>query len=310
MSIYVIWNPKSRGGKLASAWPEIEMALKQNVGAFTAIPTEFSGHATELTRFALEKKATTVVAVGGDGTVNEVVNGFFEGDEYIGSKCKLAVLPHGTGGDFKRTLNLPQGLDELCRIIKAGHATNSDVGTVTFVDHAGKKRKRYFINIASCGISGVVDRLLNNGSKKFGKLSYLATTLRASMQYDNQRISVVLDHDDNNAISLTVNTLAIANGKYFGGGMKIAPHAKLNDGHFSVVSLGDLSKAEMVMLSPKIFSGSHESHDKVSMREAKHISVTPLSGKVELDVDGESPGLLPATFSIIPNAIPIIGMGS
>jgi len=163
-----------------------------------------------------------------------------------------------------------------------------------------------FINIASFGLSGLVDRYVNDSSKRLGgTLSFLAASARASLSYDNQRVR--MRFDDGDPIDTIIKVCAIANGRYFGGGMYIAPEANLDDGLFDVVSVGDLSRLEMAMSSHRLYRGTHLTLDKVSHRRAKKVSAEPLdSTDVLLDVDGETPGRLPATFTVVPKSLAVV----
>ena len=161
-----------------------------------------------------------------------------------------------------------------------------------------------FANIASFGVSGVVDRLVNESGKKLGgKLSFMFASVRATWSYKNQRVQLVFDGKERAEIS--INTVAIANGKFFGGGMKVAPAAELDDGMFEVVSIGDLGMGEVLAMSRKIYKGDHLAMDKVSVRRAKVVEAEGIEpgAVIELDVDGENPGRLPARFEIVPAAL-------
>jgi YegS/Rv2252/BmrU family lipid kinase len=299
----VIVNPKSQGGKLGKRWTEVAETLGRAF-PFDEVITQGVGDATRLTREALKSGAERIVAIGGDGTVNEVVNGFFENGKSIAPDATLGLIPFGTGGDFRRSINVPQDLAEAAAVIAANHRRRIDIGRLDFVDLEGKQATRMFANIASFGVSGVVDRLVNESGKKLGgKLSFMFASVRATWSYKNQRVQLVLDGKDR--IDLSINTVAVANGKYFGGGMKVAPDAELDDATFEVVSIGDLGMGEVLKMSRKIYKGEHLAMDKVSVRRAKIVEAEGIEpgAVIELDVDGENPGRLPARFEIVPAAL-------
>ena len=157
--------------------------------------------------------------------------------------------------------------------------------------------------------SGVVDRRVNESSKRLGgRLSFLMATARTTLSYDNQRVRLVFDGDQGNAVELTMNTVAIANGRYFGGGMFIAPEAELDDGRFDVVCLGDLGFKDFLLRGRRIYAGTHLAMDKVSHRRAAMVYAEPVTPRevVELDVDGETPGILPATFTLLPRSLSLV----
>lgn len=296
----VIVNPRSQGGRLGARWTELQDVIARAFPFDEAI-TESAGDATRLAREALRAGAERVVAIGGDGTINEVVNGFFDDEGIaIAPEAVFGVIPFGTGGDFRKTFDLPTDTAAAAAVIAADVRRRIDVGRLTFVATGGGSASRMFANIASFGASGVVDRLVNASSKKLGRASFLWATARATMQYRNQRVQLTFDGADR--VDLTINTVAIANGRYFGGGMKVAPDAEIDDGAFDVVAIGDLSKLEVIGSARRIFAGSHLALDKVSVRRARVVEAEPIdpAAIVELDIDGESPGRLPARFEIVP----------
>jgi len=154
----------------------------------------------------------------------------------------------------------------------------------------------------------LVDELVNTTTKRFGgRVSFLIATARAGLRYRNQRVRIVFDDDTESAVDVTINTVAVANGRYFGGGMFIAPEAELDDGKFDVVMLGDFNLKDMVMTSRRLYAGTHLSMDKVSVRHATKVYAESLDGSdVRIDLDGETPGVLPATFSLMPRAIRVV----
>ena len=299
----VVVNPKSQGGKLGKRWSEVAETLGRAF-PFDEVMTKGVGDATHLTREALRGGAERVVAIGGDGTINEVVNGFFVDGVAIAPEATFGVIPYGTGGDFRRTLEIPLELAAAAKVIATNHRRKIDLGRLGFVAANGDPATRMFANIASFGVSGVVDRLVNESGKKLGgKLSFMLASVRATWSYKNQRVQLVFDGADRTELS--INTVAISNGRFFGGGMMVAPDAEVDDGTFDVVSLGDLGMGEVMKLSRRIYKGDHLAMDKVSVRRAKVIEAEGIDpgAVIELDVDGENPGRLPARFEIVPAAL-------
>lgn len=306
--VVIVVNPNSQGGALGKKWPELSDVIRREL-PFEVVRTAGPGDATRLAAEALRGGAEIVVAVGGDGTINEVANGFFEAGQPVKPGAALAILPFGTGGDFVRTARIPKDWAAAVKILARGHRRTIDVGRLDLTTHAGKDAVRMFINIASFGLSGVTDRFANQGKKRFGgKVSFFAATARAIFSYENQRVRLVFDEQPADAVDMTISTVAVANGRYFGGGMFIAPDAELDDGFFDVVALGDFGLSDFVLKSRRLYDGSHLTMDKVSHRKAKVVRAEPASPgqTVELDVDGETPGILPATFRVVPRAIDLI----
>jgi YegS/Rv2252/BmrU family lipid kinase len=313
----LIINPQSQKGALGRKWPDLARAVRRELGSFEEARTHGPGDATRLAREAVAGGVDRVVAVGGDGTINEVVNGFFDHHgERVSGPAALGILPVGTGGDLRKTLAIPRNIDRAARILRDGRPRPMDVGKLEYTTRDGKPAMRMFANIASFGVSGVVDRLVNDSSKRLGgTLSFFVASVRATLGYTNQRVRLVFDDNPADAAEMTINTVAIANGRYFGGGMFIAPHAEVDDGYFDVIVLGDLSTRDLVLHGRRMYKGTHLSMDKVSHRRARVVRAEPIDpghqgsdpgNKVELDVDGETPGVLPATFTLLPGAISVI----
>lgn len=299
----VIVNPKSQGGRLGKRWADVADTIGRAFPFDEAI-TRAPGDATRLTREALRAGAERVVAIGGDGTVNEVVNGFFdEAGAPIAPEASFALLPFGTGGDFRRTLGLPTELAAAARVIAENRRRRIDVGRLTFTSPSGERVHRIFANIASFGVSGVVDRLVNEGSKRFGRLAFMLATARATWSYKNQRVQLTFDGADR--IEATINTVAVANGRYFGGGMMVAPEAELDDGMFDVVAMGDFGFGDLLKSGRRLYQGTHLAMDKVTSRRAKVVEAEGVEpgAVIELDVDGECPGRLPARFELCAGAL-------
>lgn len=305
--VVVIANPRSQGGSLGRRWSELADQIRREL-PFEAALTTAPGDATRLARQAVEAGAEIVVAVGGDGTINEVTNGWFEAGARVPGDAALAVLPFGTGGDFVRTVGIPKDFAKAVKILAAGHRRRIDVGRIDYVSRDGSPGVRMFANIGSFGMSGLTDRLVNQSKKRFGSLSFFAATAKAMWQYDNQRVRLSFDDTPADGVDLTINTVAIANGRYFGGGMMVAPDAALDDGEFDVVAIGDMSMTDFVLKSRRMYAGTHLSLEKISHRRARVVRATPAEpGQVvELDVDGETPGILPATFTVVPRALALI----
>jgi len=304
----VIVNPKSQGGRLGKRWSELADTIGRAF-PFDDVMTTGIGDATRLAREALRGGAERIVAIGGDGTVNEVVNGFFEDGKPIKPGAGLGLIPFGTGGDFRRSFDLPLEVGKAAAIIAADRRRTIDVGRLDYTRADGTRALRMFANIASFGVSGVVDRLVNESGKRLGRLSFMMATARATWSYKNQRVQLTFDGKDR--VESTISTVAIANGQYFGGAMHVAPHAELDDGLFDVIAMGDFGFGDLVTSGRRLYKGTHLSMAKVSSRRAKVIEAEAIEAgaNVELDVDGEPLGRLPARFEIVPAALSMIVPG-
>lgn len=308
--VAAIVNPRSGGGKTGRAWRLIAHALEKDLGS---IRTHFTKSAStphylpaaELTRQALREGAQLVIAVGGDGTINEVVNGFFEDGIAINPEAHLALIHAGTGGDFRKTFNMGDDMTACIKAIASGNTRQIDIGRLSFVAEDGRETMRHFANIASFGLSGAVDRAVNTMTwpKLFGgKFAFLWATLTTALRYKPKSVRITSDGGIDEVIN--VGTAAIANGRYFGGGMMIAPHAEPDDGKFDIVILRDTTLGDLMGGGGSLYEGTHINHEKTMVHRARTLTATPIDDEIVLlDIDGEAPGRLPARFDILPGAI-------
>lgn len=308
----VIVNPKSQGGRLGKRWPEIAETLGRAF-PYDDVHTTGPNDATRIAREALQGGADRIIAIGGDGTINEVVNGFFDGaGKPIKPDATLGIMPFGTGGDFRRTLGIPAEPHEATEILKANRTRTIDVGKLQLTGHDGKPALRMFANIASFGVSGHLDRMINESGKKMGRFGYFVLGTKATITYKNQRVQLIFDGNVNDRVEVTAYNVAVANGRFFGGGMKIAPNAELDDGVFDVTVVGDLSLVQLLKgFARQVYSGDHLKTKGVSVRRARVVEAEAIDANdhVEFDVDGEHLGRLPARFEVVPQALKVIVAG-
>jgi len=308
MKTLVVVNPNSANGSTRRKWPQIREALMEYIGSFEEKFTTSTGHATDLVREGLNAGAQRIICVGGDGTNNEVVNGFYDGTNPLNPQAVLGFVPRGTGGDLRKTLGIGKELSSCLPVLARGHIMPADLGAVEFEDHRGQRVRRLFVNITSFGIGGLVDKKVNESTKALGgKTSFFIGTVKAMFAYKNKLVhlkvysggEVVVDQ------SMRVNNVAVANGQYFGGGMWVAPQARMDDGLFDVIILGDLTKRDVIFSGSRIYKGTHLSLDKVQMFRGSRVEAA-CDEEVLIDMDGEQPGRLPITFEILPKAIRLI----
>ena len=256
LKTFCVVNPNSANGSTRRLWPEIHTRIQAAIGEVGVGLTEAPGHATELARQALEQGYEQIVAVGGDGTNNEVVNGFFRQDGTpLAPEAVFAFVTRGTGGDFRRIFGFDLELQTFVDNLAGRDAPRADVGRLQFRDHDGQRAVRYFINIASFGIGGLVDEKVNAASKVLGgKASFMIATVKALLQYRNQTVRMVAD--DGEPRTLKVNNVAVANGQYFGGGMWIAPMARIDDGWLEVASASKRTRSYSLSAIYRQFIGS------------------------------------------------------
>ncbi len=236
-----------------------------------------------------------MVAVGGDGTVNEVAQGLagLPGVE-------LAVIPRGTGWDFVRTYGIPRRLEDAVAVARDGRPRTIDLGRASFRAWDGSEAETYFANIASAGMSGAIAKRANETSKALGgKASYLWSTLAVFARWRNDEVLVTVDGQRRTG---RMHDVVVANGRFFGGGMMICPEAEPDDGLFDVLLIGDLTKRDLLLTLPKTYRGRHLPHPKAELLRGATVEVdAPAPLPVELD--GEQPGTTPARFELVPQAL-------
>jgi diacylglycerol kinase (ATP) len=302
----IIVNPASAGGSTGDTWPGIASEVRRHFGPFEVVFTKRGGEAVEIAEREARAGRRLVVACGGDGTLNEVANGLLR----AGGEAELGLLPSGTGGDFRRTLGVPSRAADAAKALREGETRATDAGRVTFSNGTGAEESRYFVNVASFGMGGdVINRVksragLPAGAARLlgGRLSFAAAALQATLTFEKPAVRVSLD--DGPASQMTVANFCVANARYFGGGMKIAPTARLDDGLFDVVAVGDVSALTVLANSYRLYLGTHLGMQQVKHARARRLRAEPASVEVvKLEIDGELSGSLPAEFEILPGAL-------
>lgn len=268
--------------------------------------TESFGQATVLAREAADSGFELVVAVGGDGTVNEVVNGIYS-DQAQGLRSPLlGVIPLGSGCDLARTLALPKETTQIAKSLHNGHTTMVDVGRAEFVGLDGNICHRFFLNIADLGGGGVVVQRAARSPRILGKRpNYTWGIVMAALTYGAREIDLAID--GNGPFRVDARNVIIANGRYFGRGFHAAPRAKMDDGLFDIISVGNFGLLQGLRCVPKLYKGTHLELDKVEYYQAKRLEASS-EKEVLLEMDGDLVGRLPAKFQIIPKALGLAGI--
>lgn len=257
-----------------------------------------------MTRDAVRSGCQVVVAVGGDGTVNEVVNGLFESGVTFDQNLVLVIIPLGSGCDLARSLSIPSKISEAIKAVESNSMRRIDVGMVDFVNLGGERERRYFVNIADLGGGGLVVQKANRAPRILGQRpNYLWGMLSVAFSYRTRMMDVSIDGSE--PLRLAAKNLIIANGRYFGRGFLAAPQAKMDDGLFDIVSVGDFGTIEALWHLPKLYRGTHLGLEKVSYFRGRKVEASS-DEEVLLEMDGELVGTLPATFGIIPDAINVV----
>jgi YegS/Rv2252/BmrU family lipid kinase len=300
---FVVVNPKAGGGAALRNWQKISEDLRKKIGPFDFEESTAMGHAQYLAADAANEGYSLVVAYGGDGTINEVINGIMEAKG--AARPALGILSMGTGGDFVRTLGLPPKMEDQIRIVGGTKSKRIDLGRATYVNSSGETERRYFANIASAGLSADVVKLTPKYRSLLGrKPAYLAATLDAHLHWTPKKVKVTTEHGTMATWPEKPTTVVVANGKYFGGGMPIAPKADLSDSYFDLVVVGKVPAYLVPLAIGLLYSKKLHRLKAVHNDRVRKVELVA-EGRVDLDIDGEAIGHLPATFEIVPKALEV-----
>jgi len=302
----VIVNPESNRGRTRKRWGEIREGLRHFVREFKYDFTEKPLHATALAREAIKDGTELVIGVGGDGTMNEIANGFYEDRRMINPEATLGLVPSGTGCDLIKSLSIPAGLKGALQVITDAPSVRMDVGRVRYRTNEGLEDDRFFLNIADFGLGGEVVREVTERRLQRKASSYVRCLVTTMARYKNKRVRIRVDGESLPDGEYLIG--AIANGRIFGKGMKVAPDARLDDGLFDAVLIRGFRFLEFCRHGWKLMNGSHVTHPKVSVVRGRRIEAWADDGEdVLLELDGDQLGRLPATFEIVPRNLLIKG---
>jgi diacylglycerol kinase (ATP) len=292
-------NPASDNGATGKRWPELAHRAAQLGLRGETLFSERPGHVIELAERAARDGATLVVSVGGDGTLNETVNGVV----HAGTETDVATIPLGTGMDFVRTHGIPNRFDDAVRIASSGTVRTIDIGRVAYREWSGAAGERYFANVGSVGMSAAVAQRANGMSKVFGgRATFFYALTRVFFEWENTDVSVQLE--DGTHREGRMHDVIVANGQWHGGAMWLAPDAQPDDGLFDVVLIGDITKRDFVTTAPKIYKGTYLAHPKVDLLRSSAVSVDAPE-RLPIELDGEQVGTTPVRFDVVPGALRI-----
>lgn len=302
-SWFVVINPRAGGGRSVIDWPTISRLLNKYDIRYTYAFTEYKYHAVELTVQAINRGYRNIVAVGGDGTLNEVVNGIFIQKVVNPNQITVGVIGVGTGNDWFRMYEIPHNYEECIKAISNKKIFRQDVGVAEYYE-SSVRHKRYFINAAGVGFDADVARRTNRLKDlgKRGVLLYVLSLLKALIQYHSTRINVKVDgrHFQDKVFSITIGI-----GRYNGAGMMQVPFALSDDGLYDVTVIRKIGKLNVIASLPRLYNGTILKHSRVVALRGKSIEIMSIPG-VELEVDGESLGETPLRFTILQQALSVI----
>lgn len=307
-TVTVVVNPRANQGTAQQQWTSIAARLRQCFPTLQVRTTARAGQAKTLTREALEAGASMVIAFGGDGTINETLNGFVDqaGDNRF-PDAVLGILAAGSGSDFQRVFGQLPLHAQLDAFISAS-VRRVDYGVARFQNELNHPELRAFLNIASTGISGeVLHNLSQQNSNASAQARYLRATLSAIVNQRNHQVEVRLDERAEDSKKLDLTLAAIANGRFFGSGMEISPHSSIDNGQLRVLTASVPNRRRLLALLAKVYKGKHLSSKAVEYRPARSAELRSIDPqrKVRLELDGEIVGHLPARFSVRERALRI-----
>jgi diacylglycerol kinase (ATP) len=289
-------NPASANGSTGRRWPELaRRAAALGLEGDTRF-SERQGHLAELAREAALDGAEQIVVVGGDGSVHEVANGLVG----LSRQPDVAIVPRGTGWDFSRTFVIPRKIDEAVRVALEGDVREIDLGRASYRAWDGSDATAVFANVASAGMSGAIAKRANETTKALGgKASYLLAIFAVFSGWQASEIEVSVDGEQRRGLMFDV---VVANGRFFGGGLEICPDAAPDDGLVDVLTIGDVTKRDLVLTVPKMYRGRHLPHPKAELLRGATVTVTS-DTPLPIQLDGEQPGTTPVTFEVVPRAL-------
>ena len=303
--IAAIANPHAGKGRAGRLWPRIEQQLRSRLGDVTVRFTDSAGHATSIARELLENGFDVIIAVGGDGTVSEVANGFLRDDEPVRRDAQLGILPVGTGSDFQRSLGIPSDFDKAVEILAEGKPLAIDVGKATLVGSSGGDQQRYFVNLVSFGMGGAVAAGAKNTLTVLGgKVGFLWATFKTMATYHGRQVEIEID-DSGMFLPFFITNVAVGNGRYHGGGMHACPTAVLNDGLLEVTVIRYLKPLEIMRDIRILYSDNVYRHPKIHHLRAQRL-VARSEQPTWVEVDGEPLGRLPLTLEVLPQSLAVL----
>ncbi len=295
----ILVNPASGGGATGRRWPALRERARalglEGEELLSRRPGELGERAA-----AVAGEEALLVVVGGDGTLHEVINGA------AGSQAELAVIPAGTGRDFARSLGIPRRFDDAVRVALAGSPRTIDLGRAVYTGPGGEERTRLFGNAASVGMSGAVARRANASSKRLGgRATFYSALVVEFFRWRNTELRVAFAGGERRG---AMHDVVVANGRFLGGGMQLAPSAQPDDGLFDLVLVGDVTKLDFVTTSPKIYRGGHVGHPRIEIVRSPWATIEA-DEPMLVELDGEQEGTTPTRFEVVPAAVRVRAAG-
>lgn len=302
-----IINPSAGFGKTGKNLKALLKEISFQDPQAKILLTRHALHAMSLTKMALNDGAHRIIVIGGDGTLNEVINGFFDKDgKPHNEQAEIALVPSGTGSDFARGIYQGQSLKERIEFALNSDAKPTDVGLTYAHDANGVEIKRYFINVSSVGLSGLVAGFMKTVTKKLGPTAaYFIATVQAIREL--KATTFIIKNDSHTMTVDNCSLVSFANGQYFGSGMRVAPNAKVDDGLFDVISIKDLSPLFFIVNGYRIYQGTHLTLNNVGFHQLSECTIESTSPQaIYVETDGELFAQLPARYEIKRHAVKMV----
>ncbi len=301
-TLHVVVNPMAGNGRAGRKWPGYARQLRDAGYDFKAYLTTGPGDATDIARRLARRDVPTLVCVGGDGTMNEVVNGLIDADQPVSAVTRMLLIPCGTGRDLGRSLGV-RGVEDAIQALREDCVATIDVGRIQHLDtQTGQLVSRYFANVADTGLGGATALRINRSSKRLGGLvSYMSSAVRSIATF--QPVGVAVEADGQGFYDGAANMVVFANGAHFAGGMHVAPMASLCDGLLDVFVLEDVGRRALITdIMPRVYRGAH-----VGRRGIRHLAAASASVRSEaamlLEMDGEQIGQTPVQVAAVPRVL-------
>jgi len=306
MSTTIIVNPVAGAGRCGARWPELYEMFRRALGDFSVLKTHSPGHAVELAREALMNGAQRLIAVGGDGTWHELVEAYLSVDESLRGNARLGCYPTGSGCDFARHMRFPRDERSLITFLCGDKVRRVDAVRADLTGENGDTFTVHLTNMAAFGLGGDVAWVINRTGKPFGgAASYLLVTLGLLLRSTAREYEILLDGKPLG--ERRFHTVILANTSTTGGGMKVAPEADSSDGLFEIVTFGEMSRWDMMRKLPLLYDGTHLGHAGISLHRGRRLEARVRDGATaRLNIDGEALGALPASFEVLPGALPVL----
>lgn len=300
----VIFNPTAGGGMANKLRSKILAGITKRFGNdYSLSETHFAGEATMLSRNAITNGNGLIIAVGGDGTIQEVVNGFFNDGVVINPHCELGIIDCGTGSGLAQSLNLPDSIENQIDMIYEEKACAIDVGRVGFRNRDDQKEQRIFVSECQLGIgSAVVEGVQSKHKRLGGTLAFGSIAFQKAIGYKAQTISLQFDNQEKTTEKLI--GIVIGNGNYCGGGMRLTPNAQLNDGLLDVLTIHDMNVITRLINFPKIYWGKHVHSPHFNIRQCKKV-IIDCEEPIQIAADGEMLSMTPCEIEILPAALKV-----